>query len=221
MTEVLGELLGTGVAAALSPLAVVAIVLLLASTAPVANGTAFFFGWTLTSMAMVALIIATGIGIGPDSSERGGGWVTVGLGILMIALAAKSWQGRPREGVPRATPAWMASLKHATVFTAFGIGVVLQLVNLKNLPINASAAFMIVGGNLKPSGRWIATAFYAVVGSLGVLIPLIFFVVERERSERALTSLREWLLQHNSTIMTLMFLVMGVQTLGDGISALG
>jgi hypothetical protein len=221
MASVLGELLGTGVAAALSPLAVVAVVLLLASKAPVRNGTAFFFGWTVTSMVMVMVVIATGIGISPEKSDRGGGWVTLALGVFMLAFAAVTWRGRPRPGAEPRTPAWMTSLKDASIAGSFGLGVVLQLTNVKNLPINAASALMIVGANLQTANQWIAVGFYAVIGALGVLIPLLFFVTARERSEKALNSLRVWLIRHNATIMTLMFLVMGVQTVGKGISALG
>ena len=59
-----------------------------------------------------------------------------------------------------------------------------------------------------------------LIASLGVLAPLAVYLIMGERAKRMLGSWRDWAAQHNVVVMAVLFFVLGVKLIGDGISVL-
>src|SRR5688500_2865886 len=97
MGPVLGDLLPLAVGVAVSPIPIIAVILML--LAPNAGGTSagFLAGWVLgiagatTLFLLLAGTLDTGSGSEPSAAVS---WVKLGLGVLLLLLAAKQWQAR-------------------------------------------------------------------------------------------------------------------------------
>ena len=57
-------------------------------------------------------------------------------------------------------------------------------------------------------------------GLLGLLVPLGVFLLGGERARTTLGNWKDWAAQHNVAVMAVLFFVLGVKLLGDGISIL-
>ena len=102
MGAAIGDILGLAAGVAVSPLPIVAMILVLATPRGRVNGSLFGIGWLagLSILGTVVLLLA-----GPaDPSDDGTpaawtGWLKLLLGVLALLLAAKQWRGRPAPGV--------------------------------------------------------------------------------------------------------------------------
>jgi hypothetical protein len=63
-------------------------------------------------------------------------------------------------------------------------------------------------------------ATFVLIGSVGVLAPLVLYLVAGERAARTLESWRSWAAAHNAAIMAVLFLVFGFKLVGDGLAVL-
>src|SRR6187431_107163 len=107
MGQAIGQVLSFGVGVALSPVPIIAVVLMLATPRARTNGPAFLLGWLagLAGLGTIVLIIAGGA----EASDEGepATWVSVlklVLGALLLMFALRQWRGRHEE---HATPKWM------------------------------------------------------------------------------------------------------------------
>ena len=223
MGAAIGDVLGLAAGVAVSPLPIIAIILLLATPRGRANGSLFAVGWLvgLSVLGAVVLLLA-----GPaDPSDDGQpaawtGWLQVLLGVLLLLLAARQWRARPAEGAEPEMPKWMAGLDRLRPGQALGLGALLSAVNPKNGGLTIAAAASIAGAGLAAGQQAVALAVFVLVGSAGVLAPLVLYLAAGEGAARTLDSWKTWAGDHNAAIMAVLFLVFGLKLLGDGIAVL-
>jgi threonine/homoserine/homoserine lactone efflux protein len=103
---------------------------------------------------------------------------------------------------------------------ALGAGALLTALNPKNLLLTVAAAATIAQTGISGGEQAIAYAVFAVLGSIGVAIPVGIYFAMGKRSADLLGKLRDWMGQHNAVIMTVLCLIIGVKLIGDAISAL-
>src|SRR4051794_10253770 len=106
MGQAIGDFLPSAVGVAISPLPIIAVVLMLVTPRGRLNGPLFVVGWAfgLGIVGTIVLVVADGAGATDDA---GATWVDVlflVLGVLLILIAAKQWRGRPHEGTCRQRP---------------------------------------------------------------------------------------------------------------------
>jgi threonine/homoserine/homoserine lactone efflux protein len=223
MGAAIGDVLGLAAGVAVSPLPIVAIILLLATPRGRANGSLFAVGWLvgLSVLGAVVLLLA-----GPaDPSDDGQpaawtGWLKLLLGVLLLLLAARQWRARPAAGAEPEMPRWMAGLDRMRPGQALGLGALLSAVNPKNGGLTIAAAASIAGAGLAGGQQAVALAVFVLIGSLGVLAPLALYLVAGERAARTLDGWKTWAGDHNAAIMAVLFLVFGLKLVGDGIAVL-
>jgi threonine/homoserine/homoserine lactone efflux protein len=223
MGAAIGDVLGLAAGVAVSPLPIVAIILLLATPRGRANGSLFAVGWLvgLCVLGAVVLLLA-----GPADASDGGqpaawtGWLKLLLGVLLLLLAARQWRARPAEGAEPEMPKWMAGLDRLRPGQALGLGALLSAVNPKNGGLTIAAAASIAGAGLAGGQQAVALAVFVLVGSVGVLAPLVLYLVAGERAARTLDGWKTWASDHNAAIMAVLFLVFGLKLVGDGIAVL-
>jgi len=223
MGEAIGQVLSFGVGVAVSPVPIIAVVLLLATPRGRVNGPAFLAGWVvgLSVVGTVVLLAASG----GDASEAGApaDWVSVlklVLGVLLIGLAVKQWRGRPRGDQVPELPSWMKTVDTFTPTRSAGIAVALSAVNPKNLIFTVGAAAAIAQTGAGTGSQAVALAVFVVLGTLGVGLPVAISVFMGERSTRLLGELHDWMARENATIMAVLCLVIGAKLIGDAITAL-
>jgi hypothetical protein len=217
----IGDSLPIAIGVMVSPLPIVAVVLMLLSNNAKANAFAFVITWLL-AIAVLTGVVAFLAGAATDTDETPPVWVSVVkivLGAGLLLLSVKNWRDRPGEGQEPPAPKWMAALVGFTPVKSAGLSVLLADVNPKNLLLVVSGGAAIASGAAgSTSAKVTATIVFAVVASLGVAAPLVIYLAMGDRAFAILQSLRTWLVHNNTTIMAVLLLVLGAKLVGDGIS---
>jgi hypothetical protein len=223
MGQAIGGSLPLAVGVALSPMAIIAVVLMLASRRARVNGPAFVLGW-LIGLGVVGAIVLALAGAsgasGPGTPAIGGGWVKIVLGLLLVRVAARLFRKRPRGDEEPQMPKWMATVDKTTPVAALGLGAALAGANPKNLILSLGAATAIAQTGISGEEQAAAYVVFALVASLGIGIPVIIYFAMGSRSEKVLAGLKDWMTANNAVIMTVLCLIIAVKLIGDGISGI-
>jgi threonine/homoserine/homoserine lactone efflux protein len=114
----------------------------------------------------------------------------------------------------------MATIDKTTPPTAFGLAAVLSGANPKNLLLAVAAGAAIAQTGIPGGQQAIAYLIFALIGTLGVGIPVVIYFIMGARSDKLLGGLKDWMTQHNAVIMSVLCLVIAAKLIGDGISGL-
>ncbi|ARU51585.1 threonine/homoserine/homoserine lactone efflux protein [Cellulosimicrobium cellulans] len=223
MGAAIGQSLPVAVGVLISPLPIVAVVLMLVSGRAKANAFAFLAGW-FVAVGAVTLLVATLAGAATPDDEGPPLWAAIlkiVLGVLLLLLAVKQWRGRPRAGVEPPAPKWMSAIDAFTPVKAAGLAVLLGAVNPKNLLLVVSGGAAIASAApADTNAQVVASVVFALVASLGVATPVFIYLFMGSRAATMLDDLKAWMIHNNAVIMAVLLLVLGAKMLGDGISAL-
>ena len=222
LSTTLGDLLPAALGVALSPVPIIATVLMLMSGHPRRTAPAFAVGWVLGLVVVMAVVlVAVGKnGLDTSSTSDTTFWVKLVLGLLFLLLALRTWLSRPRAGQSPDPPAWMAKLDGLSPFAAVGLGAALSGINPKNLALTASGAVAIASGELTATQTVVCVAVVVVIASLLVVGPVVAFLVLGDRTAGPLQSLKTFMEMHNAAIMTVLLSVLGLSMLGEGLGGL-
>jgi threonine/homoserine/homoserine lactone efflux protein len=143
-----------------------------------------------------------------------------GLGAFLLALGVLSFIKWSREYPNAHEPKWMKRIDSASLFAVFGIGIVLLLVNPKNLTLVLSAATDYAHAALGTVQLSIVVTTFAVLGSLLVFVTIVLELVAPKTSTKILGKMRPWLITHNGLILAVILVIMGMHLLGKAISAM-
>ena len=197
MGGVIGEILPLALGVAISPMPVIAAILMLLSPKARTTSVGFLVGWVVgiviavTAFTLLSSLLPEG---DPNASKPVQGTIKLVLGILLVLLAIRQWRGRPSgEAVP-ALPKWMSAIDTLTPVKGLGLGLLLSALNPKNLII----------------------VFTAIAAST-VAVPIIAYLVAADRMAEPLEALRSWLVRENTVVMAVLVLVIGVVIIGKGI----
>ncbi|MER5912224.1 GAP family protein [Streptomyces sp. NPDC001982] len=223
MGHAVGDVLGLAAAVAVSPLPIVAMILILATPGGRLNGTLYALGWLLGLVALGAIMLAIGGPAGASAHKQPATWVgalKLALGVLLLLFGARQWRRRPTDPSQAQLPKWMAAIDRFTPIKILALGLALSAANLKNAPLTVAAGASISSAGI-PVPQQIGTlAVFVIIASLGVLAPLAVYLTMGERAKSVLSSWRDWAAQHNVAVMAVLFFVLGLKLLGDGISIL-
>ncbi len=216
--QAIGDLLPSALAVALSPIPIVAVVLVLGAPRARTAGPAFATGWVLGLLAVsVAVLVLVAPGADADTDDPGISWLKVAIGVLFLVMATRQWRKRPRDGAEPDAPAWMATVDRATAGRAALLGLALSAANPKNFALTLAAAASIAEAGLESADEALAVAAFVVVGSLSVAGAVLFYLVAGDRATRPLAALKQFMSANNATIMMVVLLLLGVKLLGDGL----
>ena len=222
MNGVIGELLPLALGIAISPIPIIAAILMLLSPRARTNSIGFAIGWTAgVALATVVFTLLSSL----IAQPAGGpsplvGWVKIVLGVLLVLLAVAQWRKRPRPGHDVASPQWMAAIDTMSAAQACGLGFVLSAANPKNLMMAVSAGVTIGTARLGGGAVTIAILVFVILSITTVAVPVIAFLVAPGTLERPLGRLREWLTANNAVVMCVLLLLIGVVSIGKGIAAI-
>ena len=174
----------------------------------------------LLAVAGAAAIAGTGSASKSGSPATWVSWVKIVLGVLLLLVAARQFRGRPRGDQQPQMPKWMATIDKSRPPAAFGLAAVLSGANPKNLLLAVAGAATIAQTGISGGQQAIAYAVFALIGTLGVGIPVGIYFAMGERSQKLLAGLKDWMSAHNAVIMTVLCLVIAAKLIGDGISGL-
>jgi hypothetical protein len=223
MGQAIGSVLPLAVGVALSPIPIIAVVLMLTSRRARSNGPAFVIGWLIGLAVIGAIVLSVA---GPTGASKSGSpatwvsWVKIVLGAGLLLVAVRQFRGRPKDSDEAALPKWMASIDSMKPLTVLGLAALLGGVNPKNLLLAVSAGASIAQTGISGADQAIAYAVFALIGTIGIGTPVVIYFVLGERSESMLAKLKDWMGRHNAVIMAVLCLVIGVKLIGDAIGGL-
>lgn len=223
MGSVIGEILPLALGIAISPVPIIAAILMLLSPKAKRVSVGFLVGWVVGIIAVVvAFTLLSGLipQEGQEASNPIAGTIKILLGAGLLVLAVRQWRMRPKPGEKAALPKWMAAIDTVTSGRAAFLGFLLSAANPKNLLMAIGAGLVIGAGGLTRAEESIAIAIFVLIAASTVAIPVIAYLVASKRMTAPLESLRDWLVQNNATVMTVLLLVLGVVVIGNGIESL-
>ena len=193
------------VAMAVSPLAVLASVLLLTTEGGTAKAGAYAVGWVTAVAVCGALTVWADAHLTTtpgSTTSTASAVLDVVLGVVLVGLALRR-RARGPAGVGE--PGWMGRLDRMSPFVALGFGLFMP-----PYVIAVAGANNIVRADGSPGGAnvVVAVVVFTVVASLGVLVPFGLAVVS-SRSDEVLGRWRGWLMAHWSELLVWLFVVIG------------
>jgi hypothetical protein len=223
VTQGISAVLTFAVGVAISPVPIIAVILMLFSSRAKVNGPIFLLGWA-GALAVVSFAVYFAAGAtDPTTSDAAADTISWGkavLGVLLLAMAAKSWKQRPAPGEQPEMPKWMGGIDSLVPGKALALGVLLAGVNPKNLLLTIGAAAALATLGLPTPDAVVSLVAFVVIGSLTIALPVIFFLVGGDSARTRLDDLKAWLSTHNDAVMTVLFLVFGVKLITDALPPL-
>jgi threonine/homoserine/homoserine lactone efflux protein len=221
MGQAIGQLLPLAVGVALSPVPIMAVVLMLVTPRARANGPAFVGGWIVGLGVIGAIVLAIADPAGATSDAQPATWVDVlklVLGLLLLLVALKQWRGRPHGDDEPATPKWMGAIEGFGPGKALAAGAVLAGANPKNALLAIAAAASIAATGISNGDEAVAYVIFALIGTVGVAAPVVIYFSMGDRAGALLDGLRRWMARNNAVIMAVLLLVIGAKLVGEAIS---
>jgi len=168
MGNAIGQILPLAIGVALSPIPIIAIVLMLGTPRARSNGPAFAIGWA-AGMAIIGTIVLL---LASDNATQDDGqpatWTNVLkllLGLAFLLMAGRMWKTRPKAGEEAQLPKWMQTIDGFTAGKSFGIAALLSGPNPKNLALTAAAATSIAQAGISGGQEAVALAVFVLIGS--------------------------------------------------------
>jgi threonine/homoserine/homoserine lactone efflux protein len=222
MWSVVGELLPLAMVIALSPIPVIAVVLILLSPKASTLGPCFMGGWLvgITLSIVIMTLLSTIIPESdPDDSSPTAGVIKLVLGALLILMAVKQWRGRPADGSEPEMPGWMNSIGSLSPVKAIGFGLLISAPNPKNFLLAGAAGVTIGAADLSTQNSIIAAGVFVLLASASVVVPVIAHQITGKAMDPFLAQVHRWLVANNTTIMIVLKLFIGFNVIGQGIGA--
>jgi Sap, sulfolipid-1-addressing protein len=224
MAESIAEVLTFAVGVAISPVPIIAVILVLFSARARVNGPVFLLGWVvaLGVVSGVAYLVSDAADAATDTSTADAiSWGKIAVGAFFLLLAARQWRGRPAPGAEPQMPKWMAGIDAFSPAKAFTLALLLAGVNPKNLLLSAGAGAALAQLGPTTTEAVVSWVVYVVLGSITIAGPVVYYFVGGDRAKVTLDSAKGWLAAHNAAVMTVLFLVFGVKLIADGLPVLG
>ena len=222
MGTVIGDMLPLALGVAISPIPIIAAILMLLSPKARVTSVGFLLGWVIGIVVAVTVFTLLSSILpedDPDASRPIRGVVQLVLGLLLFVLAFGQWRKRPKAGEEAALPKWMKAIDTIAFPAAFGLGFLLSALNPKNLIMAAGAGTDVGGAGLPTGSIILVIVVYTLIASSTVLIPVVGYLVAADRLRGPLDALRGWLAAENAVIMAVLLLVIGMSMIGKGIGS--
>lgn len=220
MGTAIGDILPLALGVAISPIPIIAAILMLLTPKAGSTATSFTAGWILGIAVAYGVIVTIASVVGLETDTDGNAvtaTIKIILGVALLGLAIKQWKGRPAPGAEPTMPAWLAAIDKVTPVKALGLGFALAAVNPKNLLMIVGAAVAVANLGVSGATMTVAGIVFTVIAASTVAVPVIAYFVAREKATAWLNELKAWLTANNATVMATLLLVIGVVMIGKGI----
>ena len=220
--SVLVDLLPLMIGAAVVPIPIITVLLLLSTQGGLLKGAAFVGG-------AITVRLAQGIFFGfvfnsdpAATSETGANLIVstllIVLGILILITAYKKWDKEDDPDAP--PPKWMAALGGLSALKAFGVGAAMVAIAAKQWVFTLSAIGVIGQAQLAPpAGIGLFLVYVLAAQALG-LIAVIAYAVAPQPAGRALARVSQWLERNDRRILIAFSLIFGLFFLFKGVTGL-
>jgi len=219
----ISEVLTFAVGVAISPAAIISVILILFSRRARVNGPLFLLGYVVALGVLVAVVYAISDQSNASTSNTSSdsvSWLKIVLGASFLLLARREWRKRPAPGADPEMPRWMARIDALTPVQSLGLGALLGGLNPKNLALGIGAAAGLAQLGLSTGDAVVSLIVFVAVGSLTISGPVLYHWLRGERATAALNDLKDWLGRHNDAVMAVLFVVLGAVLIAKGLQPL-
>lgn len=220
MGEAVGAVLTFAVGVAISPVPVIAVILMLFSARARVNGPMFLLGWIVGLVVVLtgSYLLADTLDVATDSTtSEGASWLRIVLGVVLLIAAIRNWRRRPRGDEQPTMPKWMASVDKLSPIHALGLAALLSGPNPKNLMLGIGAGTGLAQLGASTTEAVVAAVVYLAIASSVVAVAVVGYLAGGERARNALDEFKAWLVVHNNAVMAVLFLVFAAVLISDGI----
>jgi threonine/homoserine/homoserine lactone efflux protein len=221
MAQAIAAILPFAVGIMVSPIPIVAVILMLFTKRATSNGPAFLIGWVvgLTLLGVIGYAAASllGWGDGSDTSATEVQWWRVALGVVLLVLAFRKWRKAAEPDHVEELPRWMADIDELTPAKAFTLALALSSVNPKNLILGLGAMTSLATLGAPTDEVAVGIIAFVVVSSITVAAAVAYRLLGGESAQRSLSAMQVWLKTHNDAVMAVLLLVFGVLLLSEGL----
>ena len=176
MNSGIGATLPLALGIAISPVPIIAAILMLLSPKARVTSVGFLLGWVLGIIVAVTAftLLASSIPAeDADASKPIRGVIQLVLGALLLLLAVSQWRKRPKSGEDPVMPKWMQAIDSISFPLALGLGFLLAALNPKNLLMAAGAGLEIGTAALDTGAVIVVIAVFTVLAASTVLVPVV------------------------------------------------
>ena len=223
MGKAISAVIPFAVVVAISPLAIVAIILVLFSARARVNSILFTVGW-IVGVAVVGTVIYLLADAGDVSSGGSGSdtsyWIKLVAGILLVLFAFRHWRKRPGAGEEVAQPKWLSSIDTLTPVKTGGLAVGLAALNPKNLALTLAAGTSLAQAGVSGDEATVGLVVFVAIASIGIIVPVVLYFVGGERAVGILDGWKTWLSIHNTAMTATVLLVIGAVLFSQGLRGL-
>jgi hypothetical protein len=219
MLDVLIPLVPAAIGVALSPAAIIELILVLLSQRARLNGVVFLATLIVSFFAIplvgaFAFDAVTDDGTTEVSASKG--WILVILGGLVLLLAWRSFKNRRDTSEPKVfgTIAQMGPV--AVFILAIGVG----MFNPKNLAILLAAGAQAGSSGAATSEIVLGLVLFTLLATSPFIAAVGILLFGGEHAEERLTRLKQWLIAHNRLIMAVVLGALGAVLVAQGIPAI-
>ena len=211
-------LLFVGILTALTPWAIVGLIVLLGSKAGARAAVAFAAGW-FCAIAFIAAVVAAGIGgLGSSSQSSVANAVYVAeiaVGLALAVFAARKHARDRLATTPAAEPGWLTKLDRMGPIVAFAFGTFMI-----NVVFVVDAGLRIAAAGPGYSAAVVAVLFYSVLSTASLIAVLAVYFGDRAGAEARLATMRAWIARNNANVIAGMLAAVGIVIAVKGIFGL-
>ena len=225
LSDLIIPIIALALAAALQPLQVIAMLVLLQTEHGRRNGLAYLGGMVAFRLALALVFwwLVSGVeavieGEGGDFSALTG-TVMVLLGLLLLVYALR--QSFSAQSEDQAAASWLGKLEAVTRRRSALVGVAFLALDPKDWLIDISAIDLIAAADMNGLQSVLTYLLYILLAQALLLIPLLFTVLFPAKAQISLGRLNAWLTQHERTIEIVVALLFGLVFIYVGLEDLG
>ena len=225
MPDLLFPIISLALAAALQPLQVIAMLVLLQTAGGKINGLAYLGGMVAFRLALALIFWWLVSGVEAAIEGEGGnfnaltGTVMVLLGLLLLIFALRQLFSAQSED--QAAASWMGKLETITPRRAALVGVAFLALDPKDWLIDLSAIDLIAAADLNGMQSGFAYLVYILLALALLLIPLVFTAIFPAKAQISLGRLNAWLNTHERSIEIIIAIIFGLMFVYIGLESLG
>jgi len=206
MSDTLPGLVVLAFSGSIAPPLLLLTILFLGSRRPLLNAAALALGY-FTICAVIGISGLVLFGGAESTISTVGRVISATIGALVIVLGLRSLLASPDPDVSQ--PRWMESINAMSPTGAFGFGMALFPLQVKNLAIFLACLNLIIASSLGPQGSIVALMLVLVVFTIPVLALIALYAAFPHRASTILGSLQTWMENNNRTITVVLCFLFG------------
>jgi hypothetical protein len=222
MDEALAELLPLALVIAVSPIPVLAVILMLLTERSTLNASALLVGWAFALTVIAAGVAALGIGSTESGEDPGTGLIVAqfALAALLFAGAVRRWRMQRRGVGESSRSRWMGRLRAVGPAGAVALGFGLIALNPKDGLLTIAAGARLAEADPGTGAAIGALAIFVAVSSSTIAAPIAAELALGDRAESLLERSRAWLERNGNAAVAVVLLVLGLLVATDAARSL-